>query len=201
MDSNGKQKESAVDQWLEAELGRYGHAAPRSGLEMRVLANLQAERNRAAARRRSWRAAGLIVATCAILVVIWLGQADRGRRSPGVPVATHSDEGKRSPQPIAHLPVAKPSTSAGSRTPGPHVTRLPVVLQVDVSAAAPKREQFPTPAPLNEQEQLLARYVREFPEKAALVAQAQTELRQQDEREMSSPWPDQANLTGTEQQE
>ena len=32
-------------------------------------------------------------------------------------------------------------------------------------------------------------YVREFPEKAVLVARAQTELRKQDEREMAAPWP------------
>lgn len=65
----------------------------------------------------------------------------------------------------------------------------------------PKLEQFPSPIPLNEQEKMLARYVQEFPRKAALVARAQTDLRKRDEREMAAPWPKSAEATSSEQQE
>jgi hypothetical protein len=59
----------------------------------------------------------------------------------------------------------------------------------DVRSATPKRAQFPSPLPLTDQEKMLALYVRNFPEKAALMARAQTELHRQDELEMAAPWP------------
>lgn len=50
---------------------------------------------------------------------------------------------------------------------------------------ATKQEQFPSPAPLSEQEVLLARYVRNLGDKAVLMARAQTELRRRDEAEFA----------------
>jgi prefoldin subunit 5 len=44
-------------------------------------------------------------------------------------------------------------------------------------------EQFPSPQPLSEQEQMLARYVEELPSEAKQIAQAQTELARHDEIE------------------
>ena len=44
-----------------------------------------------------------------------------------------------------------------------------------VAAANPKLDQFPSPRPLSEEEQLLVRYVHEFPEEAVLIAKAQAE--------------------------
>jgi len=44
--------------------------------------------------------------------------------------------------------------------------------------------------PLNDQERMLARYVQDFPEKAALVARAQSDLHKLDELEMSGPEKD-----------
>jgi hypothetical protein len=54
---------------------------------------------------------------------------------------------------------------------------------------------------MNEQEKMLARYVQEFPQRAALVARAQTELQKRDEREMAAPWPKNAESTSSDQQE
>jgi hypothetical protein len=54
---------------------------------------------------------------------------------------------------------------------------------------------------MNEQEKMLARYVQEFPQRAALVARAQTELQNRDQREMSAPWPKNAESTRSDQQE
>jgi hypothetical protein len=36
--------------------------------------------------------------------------------------------------------------------------------------------QFPSPAPLSEQERMLAGYVQQFPQQAVLMARAQTKL-------------------------
>jgi hypothetical protein len=47
-------------------------------------------------------------------------------------------------------------------------------------AAEPKLDQFPSPRPLSKQEELLARYAREHPQEANLIAQAQAELEKQD---------------------
>jgi hypothetical protein len=62
-------------------------------------------------------------------------------------------------------------------------------------------EQFPTPTPLSDQEKLLARYVQEFPQRAALIARAQTQLRKRDEFEMAAPWPKNTDSNGSEQPE
>jgi hypothetical protein len=48
-------------------------------------------------------------------------------------------------------------------------------------AATPKLDQFPSPRPLSEQEQILMSYVARYPENAALVAQAQAEEREREE--------------------
>jgi hypothetical protein len=41
-------------------------------------------------------------------------------------------------------------------------------------------EQFPSPQPLSAQEEILTRYIQQFPREAGLVAQAQTQLSKQE---------------------
>lgn len=58
-------------------------------------------------------------------------------------------------------------------------------------AAVAKAEQFPSPLPLSEQEQMLARCVAEHRDRAVLVARAQTELirvQQEDDSKESGPY-------------
>jgi len=191
MEPNGMDRDRVVDQWLEEELRRYGKAEPRYGLDLRVLASLHREKDRIAARRRWWWAAGAMAATAAVIVVIWFGQGDRANRSAGVSVVAHEN----APPPSTSKPPVATQTAQEVH---PRVVRQTTR---EPQAAPPKLEQFPTPAPLNDQEQLLARYVREFPQKAALVARAQTELQKQDEREMAAPWPEKTNSTTLEEQE
>jgi hypothetical protein len=57
---------------------------------------------------------------------------------------------------------------------------------VEVAAAA-RREQFPTPQPLSQQEAMLARYIEQFPREASLMAQAQTQLTRQEMIERETP--------------
>lgn len=53
------------------------------------------------------------------------------------------------------------------------------------AAAKPKLEQFPSPSPLSAEEIALARYARNFPKEAQLVAQAQREFELETEKEMN----------------
>ena len=58
-------------------------------------------------------------------------------------------------------------------------------------AAVPKADQFPSPLPLSEQEQMLARYVAKHRDRAVLMARAQTELirvQQEDDSKESGPY-------------
>jgi hypothetical protein len=50
-------------------------------------------------------------------------------------------------------------------------------------AAGPKLEQFPSPQPMSEQEKILASYVAQYPEHAALIAEARSEALKKDRRE------------------
>jgi hypothetical protein len=61
-------------------------------------------------------------------------------------------------------------------------------VQPEIAAAGPKLDSFPSPLPLSEQEIILASYVAEDPEQAALVAEARMDaLRQQDEERRLIP--------------
>jgi hypothetical protein len=52
-----------------------------------------------------------------------------------------------------------------------------------VGANSPKLDQFPSPQPLSEQEKILASYVNQFPDHAALLAQARMEMLRRDREE------------------
>jgi hypothetical protein len=52
-----------------------------------------------------------------------------------------------------------------------------------VVSAGPKLQQFPSPQPLSDQEKILANYVSEYPEHAALIAQARMEMSRRDQEE------------------
>jgi hypothetical protein len=67
----------------------------------------------------------------------------------------------------------------------------PAVVVSAAVAVQPKLDQFPSPRPLSEQEQILANYVAEYPETAALIAQLRTEEREKEREEEAG-----ANATG-----
>lgn len=191
-------QERDVDQWLESALGHYGKAEPRPGLENRVLANLQGERNRMATQRRWWWAMATAVAAAAILAVIWVGQTGIGKNrakmaAPATATQLAQDGAWGRATPPQQVPHAT-RQAAGHRLGARAIRDL-------ASLKPPKLEQFPSPAPLNDQEKMLARYVAEFPQRAALVARAQTDLRKRDEREMAAPWPRSPESTSSDQQE
>ena len=190
--------EREVEQWLDAALGQYGKVEPRTGLESRVLANLQSDRTRIATRRRWWWAAGAVPVAAAIVAAVWFGKGSIPMIPPRTietSTVTRRDNAGVSrpsihPSQVDRRPQEPPPPRRAKR---PNRDFAPV--------KAPKLEQFPSPSPMNEQEKMLARYVQEFPQRAALVARAQTELQNRDQREMSAPWPKNAESTRSDQQE
>jgi hypothetical protein len=183
-----------LDRALDSALAKYAGAEPRAGLEERVLANIRAERARVPDRAWwRWSAAAL---AAVVVVAAALALRSGGPTQPVVakhtPVTTRS---RREPErliangeanlvrPLAHPPI--PKTLAR-----PYQSKV-------MATAAPKLDQFPSPRPLSEEELALARYVRDFPEEARLMAKAQAE----EEVERSKETNAETGPAGSDQQE
>ena len=167
-----------LEEWLDAALKQYGNAEPRVGLENRILARLRAE----PARRSRWLWPILAATAAAALIAGILVSGDlkevpapssvKAVIAPQIPKTRGEKEvaiktGHRHGRQVRAREVAK----------GVEPTQAPIV----------KADQFPSPAPLSEQEERLARYVREHYEQAVMIARAQTELRKRDALEENQP--------------
>jgi|SRR5579864_320621 len=171
MEFNDNNKDR-LDLWLDGALQQYGSVEPRAGLERCILANLEL----AAQDRRSSRGWWWVFATAALMaclaVAVWVGIDLHHATKKTVATANPANAG---------------ATTKGSQSAPPQVAALPHHVKRHFmrnieAAKEPRLEQFPSARPLSEQEQLLSRYVREFPEQAVLVAQAQTESQKELDR-------------------
>ncbi|MGC2560207.1 MAG: hypothetical protein WA389_15375, partial [Terriglobales bacterium] len=159
-------REDDVEQWLDPALSEYSKAEPRTGLESRVLANLQAERIRITSRRRWWWAMGAVAAAVAIAAVVWAGANGRKRNAGGMAETSapaHHEDVQRS---IERRPVQQavhPAKEVARRRPVHQSSREPAL------AAMPKLDQFPSRRNLSEGELLLARRLNEQSNKEALL--------------------------------
>jgi hypothetical protein len=159
------------DRQLDAALSKFAAVEPRAGLEERVLANLCEEQKNASARAWwRWPAIAFVAAGIAVaLSLAWrsgrpmpditLQHAPATSDHPGTQIASNRESGS--------IP---PHGAAPERRVKPHA-----IHRATVVALAHKLDQFPSPQPLSEQEKILARYVTNYPEHAALIAQARTE--------------------------
>ena len=171
----------ALDRELDAALARYAAVEPRAGLEGRLLARLRAERERSTHSRWGWKPVTALAAAVLILaaVLAWTS----GRRTLAV---HHESTAAAHPQVSlnsANRPERTPTLTVRSkaRSHGAHLAHR-------LAATVPKLEQFPSPQPLSEQEQMLANYVAKDPEHAVLVARARMEaLRHDQSEEMQAP--------------
>jgi hypothetical protein len=182
---NQRELESdAFDRALDMALARLATAEPRTGLEERILANLQTERRRAA-ERPWWRwpaVAALASLTVIALSVAW--KSGHPKQNTGVehsPAAMQSDE--RAGTQLANnagIGSIPPRDPVSPRKPQPHPAVHAAVL-----IPAPKLDQFPSPQPLSQQEKMLTEYVAEHHRQAVLVARARmVELKQDLAEEM-----------------
>jgi hypothetical protein len=153
-----------LDAGLDAALANDAAVEPRAGLEERVLANLRAQRARAP--ERSWWRWGFAAAILVIGAALAWRTAKPShpvlvnRPAETQPAATQASQTANAGAEV--VPVSVPPMRKQSRR--PISTKL---------ATDPRLEVFPSPRPLSEEELALARYVRNFPSDAKLVAQAQ----------------------------
>jgi hypothetical protein len=159
-------RENDVEQWLDSALGQYGKAEPRIGLESRVLASLQAERNRITSRRRWWWAMGAVAAAVATVAVLWVGQNGRTKNAAGLAetlAPAHHEDIQRSIEPGPSQQAVHPAKEVTRRRPAHQPSREPAV------AAMPKLDQFPSRRKMSEAEMLLFRRLNGQSNKEALL--------------------------------
>ncbi len=158
------QREDDLDRVLDAALAKCAAVEPRAGLDERVLANLRAERARAP--ERSWWRWGFAAA----VLVIGAALAWRTAKPPQPVIVNRPVETQTAPTQESQTANAGAETAPARVPPMRKQNRRPISTK---RAADPKLDVFPSPQPLSEQELALARYVRNFPGDAKLVAQAQ----------------------------
>ncbi len=168
-----------LDRLLDSALAKYSTVEPRSGLEERVLANLQAERKKAPSR--VWWHWGLSAVVAAVVIAAlsfsWRFETTKDPSVAGHPAVR--DSSSRIPErEMARHDVNSVTPRrfepGHRRTPHPQIAPNP--------AAGPKLDQFPSPQPLSEQELALAKYASTFPEEAVLIATAQEEFENETQR-------------------
>jgi hypothetical protein len=172
----------ALERDFDAALAKYANVEPRFGLEERLLANLRAERERAAVRVW-WRWPAAAAATVVVLILALFLSWRTGHPQSGKTSAHNPSEGAKE-RPIAKVAQKPHFASEGASARSANRPRHPAA----VATSEPRLEQFPSPRPLSEQEEILARYVATYPEHATLVAAARTEaLRLDAIEEMRDP--------------
>ncbi len=176
---NADDRERQAEQWLDAALSHYSDVQPRPGLEQRILASLEARRRPLRWSRWLWiPAAAVLIVSAALLwnlhrsalPVVVVSKAPPQRTE----AAGLNPRIIRTVPPAVHLRrVAPRRMQAAVRRPEP-----------------PKQEVFPSPEPLSEQERLALGLVRNAPEEALGLAQAQ-----EAERERTRALEKQSNRT------
>jgi hypothetical protein len=168
---------------LDAALAKLADVEPRAGLEQRILASLRAQRNHASTLSW-WRWPSLAALLPIVVLIITLAwRSERPARTAQHPASTLLNNDRA----VAHLANNRPVSPIRHRNAAPETRLHPhVVIRVTTPAGSvPKLDQFPSPQPLSEQERILAHYVMNYPQHAALIAQARTDELRRDSLEES----------------
>jgi hypothetical protein len=187
-----------LDHTLDAALANYAAVEPRAGLEERILANLRAEPARVS--ERVWWQLPLAIGATAI-VVLAVGLVLRSGRHPqpsvkNPPAVTTPATKQPDTQAATHNPDAvRLARDQATRHQPTHATVQHSARSETVAAAPPRLDQFPSPRPLSEQEKLLASYIAQEPQRAALVAEARMEVLRKDQEEEQQEMTDEGRDT------
>lgn len=172
-----------ADGELDDALAKYARVAPRAGLEERILANLRAEQARVPDHAR-WRWSVAIVLAAVVVAALVVGwRTGKSSRPLMVNHPSMSAPDPNDPRPkVAANDGAKQLHAAGqvSKRAATHRSPRPTV----VAAVNPKLDQFPSPQPLSEQEEILASYVAQFHAQAVLIARVANQELQRDRAEL-----------------
>ena len=160
-----------LDRILDAVLAKYVSTEPRPGLEARILANVRSNAVSMAQHARWYWGFAAALATILLTIAIGLRSAKpntgNGRGTAQAQMnPSQIDLPKLNPegglvQPHTPIHVAKASATPIHRKP--------------TAPKNPKLDQFPSPHPLSEQEQMLALYVAQFNDEAVIVARVRSE--------------------------
>ena len=169
---------------LDAGLARYAAVEPRPCLDERILTNLRAQKVHAATHgwwKWKWTALATLAAILLVaLTLFWSGERRQNNVARHRSLIPRDDVSTRTPvteNSGGRLLVAHPATH---KKPAMHIHQAPAF-----AASGPRLDQFPSPRPLSEQENILQSYVAKYPEHAALIAQARAEALRQDLAEQS----------------
>ena len=184
----GAETKDDLGRALDAALAKYAAVEPRAGLELRILANLRAQQPRAEHAWWRWSIGVLAAVVLIAAAVAW-------RLKTATPTFVHTPTIQQAPKQSPAPATVAHETSPPASRPKPHSAA-----HAEVATSTPKLDVFPSPEPLSEQdrfpssqpsnahehfpsvrplttqEQILASYVDQFPEQAALIARAQTAL-------------------------
>ena len=171
-----------LDRLLDATLAKYADIEPRAGLEDRILAHLHTEPLRPPRHGwLQWGLAGAVAGIAVVTILVWSPS-----HVPHPVIANHPQatilrpatrEGKPAPHATNEIAAAKHASM-----PKAVARRAPASTAV---AAYPKLDQFPSPQPLTAEEIALAKYAKNFPKEARLVAQAQEDFELEAQKEMN----------------
>ena len=180
---NREEREQFAERLLDQALQQYSAAEPRLGLEARILQNLANRRPQPwysvfAMPRFIWP----LAATVALLAIA-LGTWQYRKPAPHpsevaqttAPAAAAASSEIKSP--VAVTPTATPVARPRHKTQPPQLARR------EPPSELPRREQFPSPAPLSDQERLLLTYLRTTPKEEVLLAVAQREAEREQDME------------------
>jgi hypothetical protein len=152
-------------------------------LEERILAGLKAERERDT--HPAWWRWPALAALGAMVIIAAMALGFKPRTLTPETAARRPAHTEQS-VPQQEIEVTSHPSNGSSRKARPVLQRhvrsdasSPAIIEADV----PRLEQFPSPQPLSEQEQILASYVANYPEHAALIAEARAELLRREARE------------------
>ena len=164
------ERDTDLDRMLDTALAKYAAVEPRAGLEVRILANLRSQPPRST--NRSWWAWSLAAVAVAIVLAVVILRPAR----PSRPAFAHNPNTIQPDAPLTEKQVGVPARTGAtkSRINSRHSPRAAVATR------NPKLDQFPAPRPLSEQEMILKRFVQQYPDDAALLAEARTESLRRD---------------------
>jgi hypothetical protein len=187
-ESPDRNKDQKLDEMLDGLLCEYSSAEPRPGLETRILAQVREASKLRGGWSPRWMWIGAAVAAAVIVLAIYWSRPAEQPRAPEItrqPVTSP----KAQPSPAPRISASTTTEIAGAKKDG-HQLRVVHQRAGHSHVANLRREVFPSPSPLSEQERLLLRYLAITP-REELVAQSRP-----DEAPPEDAEPDQSALPG-----
>ncbi len=183
-----KDKQMQIDDMLNSMLANYSSVEPRPGLETRILSHLRETPEKQTAQgwwNFKWLWAGAVAAAIIVAAVMIGG---RRRVEPPTHVTVRTTQPAPQPGIQSHAPISLKETARIYRR-KPRATKPPQ----NSLAVSQRPANFPTPAPLSEQDRLMFMYLENTPHEV-VIAQLP---RNNDQQESEEFWANREPSTAT----